>query len=122
MEAAIRQNKLAGTTSHHRSPPQECYLPQPGSIRSEWAGQGFLSAILPLRNRDRETGISRQPQPTTGDIPSSVAASSTRLHTVGVGGAGIPLGDPPSRTARNRDRETGLPSDGNEKGQRIQEL
>ncbi|KAF4112691.1 hypothetical protein G5714_007486 [Onychostoma macrolepis] len=36
----------------HRSPPtQECYLPQPGSIRSEWAGQGFLSGRSSLSHR-----------------------------------------------------------------------
>ncbi|KAF4108762.1 hypothetical protein G5714_009835 [Onychostoma macrolepis] len=55
------------------------------------------------RNRDRETGISRQPQPTTGSATFLNQAPYGRS-----GRAGIPLRAIPSRTARNRDRETGI--------------
>ncbi|KAF4104215.1 hypothetical protein G5714_015202 [Onychostoma macrolepis] len=49
----------------------------PSSTRLHTVGvQGFLSgrsSSRTARNRDRETGISRQPQPTTGSLDSHTA-------------------------------------------------
>ncbi|KAF4114274.1 hypothetical protein G5714_004497 [Onychostoma macrolepis] len=72
------------------------------------------SALLPDDAIHVEEGGVGQDPHAGATSPSSVAAhagvlpSSTRLHTVGVGGQGFLSGDPPSRRYRNRDRETGI--------------